>query len=284
MTDIVLLLLLLRLHRSHWSCSTLKIVSRDRHIACSIDIDGNVFCFSLTLAMNGIKRRSRTGCLTCRARRVKCDERKPMCERCEFANVECAGYAGKRSLAVGRSMQSSTSTTSTTSPSDPGYPGDATIRPQVRQDGLPLIALPNNPTSLQLPHTRARDVLAFHQFLFRTMPILFPPASLSFWRDYVCQEAWGVEYVFDAVVALGCMHRATLLLSQQTESDRDHGFDTKVSAIQMYSNALKGVSDSLASTQISMPLLLGVLILFAYTEVRTHHRGLLTAADEMLEL
>ncbi|KAE8370190.1 hypothetical protein BDV27DRAFT_170781, partial [Aspergillus caelatus] len=165
-----------------------------------------------------------------------------------------------------RSTQSSTSTTSTSSPSDPGSPGDATIRPQVRLDGLPLIALPNNPTSTQLPHPRARDVLAFHQFLFRTMPILFPPESLSFWRDYVCQEAWGVEYVFDAVVALGCMHRATLLLSQQTKSDNDHGFGTKVIAIQMYSNALKGVSDSLASTQISMALLLAVLILFAYTE------------------
>jgi hypothetical protein len=99
------------------------------------------------------------------------------------------------------------------------------------------------------------------------MPMLFPPESLSFWRDYVCREAWEVEYIFDAVVALGCMHRATLLLSQQTESDRDHGFSTKVIAIQMYSNALKGVSDSLASTQISMALLLGVLILFAYVEV-----------------
>lgn len=99
--------------------------------------------------------------------------------------------------------------------------------------------------------------------------MLFPPESLCFWRDYVCQEAWGLEYVFDAVVALGCMHRATLLLSQQTESDRAHGFDAKVTAIQMYSNALKGVSDSLASTQISMALLLGVLILFAYVEVRS---------------
>ncbi|RJE25705.1 GAL4 [Aspergillus sclerotialis] len=216
--------------------------------------------------MNDRKRRSRTGCLTCRTRRVKCDERKPTCERCEFANVECAGYAGKRILTSRRQTQSSTSTTPTASPSDPGHAGDATIRPQVRLDGLPLIALPNNPTPSQLPHSRARDVLAFHQFLFRTMPLLFPPDSLFFWRDYVCQEAWGIEYVFDAIVALGCMHRATLLLSQQTENDRDHGFGAKVIALQMYSNALKGVSDSLASTQISMALLLGVLILFAYVE------------------
>ena len=222
-----------------------------------------------TVAMNNKKRRSRTGCLTCRARRVKCDERKPTCERCEFANVECAGYAGKRSLASQRSTQCSSSATPTTSPPDLGHPEDGTIRRRIRLDGLPLIALPNNPTPSQLPHTRARDVLAFHQFLFRTMPMLFPPESLSFWQDYVCQEAWGVEHVFDAVVALGGMHRATLLLSQQTGNDRNHGFDTKITAIRMYSNALKGVSDSLASTQVSMALLLGVLILFAYVEVRS---------------
>ncbi|KAH6692704.1 hypothetical protein F5X68DRAFT_60380 [Plectosphaerella plurivora] len=35
----------------------------------------------------------RTGCLTCKERRVKCDERKPACLRCEKAKVTCSGYA-----------------------------------------------------------------------------------------------------------------------------------------------------------------------------------------------
>ncbi|PWN49193.1 hypothetical protein IE53DRAFT_159891 [Violaceomyces palustris] len=41
---------------------------------------------------NRIKRyhvRSLTGCLTCRKRRVKCDEAKPVCKRCKTANREC---------------------------------------------------------------------------------------------------------------------------------------------------------------------------------------------------
>ncbi|CZR65851.1 uncharacterized protein PAC_15751 [Phialocephala subalpina] len=33
------------------------------------------------------------GCRTCRRRKVKCDERRPGCERCETANRECEGYA-----------------------------------------------------------------------------------------------------------------------------------------------------------------------------------------------
>ncbi|KAJ5601776.1 hypothetical protein N7510_011310 [Penicillium lagena] len=146
------------------------------------------------------------------------------------------------------------------------HQGDATPHPQFPTDGLPLIGIPNNPTSLQRPHTRARDVLGYHQFLFRTIPTIFPAKTLSYWKDYICQEAWEVEYIYDALVALGSMHRATLLLSQKTENDRHRGLDTKVIAIRAYANALQGVSDNLASNQIPMALLLGVLILFAYVE------------------
>ncbi|KAK4222019.1 hypothetical protein QBC38DRAFT_490832 [Podospora fimiseda] len=34
----------------------------------------------------------RTGCVTCKNRHVKCDERKPTCFRCEKAGMSCAGY------------------------------------------------------------------------------------------------------------------------------------------------------------------------------------------------
>ncbi|CAE7203317.1 unnamed protein product [Rhizoctonia solani] len=36
--------------------------------------------------------RSRSGCLTCKARRKKCDESKPFCQRCERAGIQCSGY------------------------------------------------------------------------------------------------------------------------------------------------------------------------------------------------
>ncbi|KAH7009830.1 hypothetical protein EDB80DRAFT_750356 [Ilyonectria destructans] len=38
-------------------------------------------------------RKVRTGCLTCKIRKVKCDERKPICERCTSGNRKCDGYA-----------------------------------------------------------------------------------------------------------------------------------------------------------------------------------------------
>lgn len=39
-----------------------------------------------------IKRRTRTGCLTCRKRRIKCDGRKPSCYNCERSKKVCLGY------------------------------------------------------------------------------------------------------------------------------------------------------------------------------------------------
>ncbi|KAL2848716.1 hypothetical protein BJX68DRAFT_238565 [Aspergillus pseudodeflectus] len=36
--------------------------------------------------------RSRTGCITCRIRRVKCDEERPHCRRCQSTGRKCDGY------------------------------------------------------------------------------------------------------------------------------------------------------------------------------------------------
>lgn len=38
--------------------------------------------------------RSRTGCLTCRQRKLKCDEQKPVCGQCTKANRECVAGSG----------------------------------------------------------------------------------------------------------------------------------------------------------------------------------------------
>lgn len=39
-----------------------------------------------------IKRRTKTGCLTCRKRRIKCDEAHPTCKNCGKSKRECLGY------------------------------------------------------------------------------------------------------------------------------------------------------------------------------------------------
>ncbi|ERF73492.1 hypothetical protein EPUS_04115 [Endocarpon pusillum Z07020] len=39
-----------------------------------------------------VKRRTKTGCMTCRRRRIKCDEEQPSCRNCSKSKRECLGY------------------------------------------------------------------------------------------------------------------------------------------------------------------------------------------------
>ncbi|KAK0252378.1 hypothetical protein LTS09_012496 [Friedmanniomyces endolithicus] len=39
-----------------------------------------------------IKRRTKSGCLTCRKRRIKCDEGQPLCRNCAKSKRDCLGY------------------------------------------------------------------------------------------------------------------------------------------------------------------------------------------------
>ena len=211
------------------------------------------------------KRRRKTGCLTCRTRRVKCDERKPDCERCEAANVECAGYAEKRRLKVRYPERSITAEAQNGGASP--VSNSRSVQPSIQEDGLPLVALPVNPNPFQRPHSRARDMLGYHQYLYRTLPILFAPRNFHFWRDFLCGAAWETEWVFDAIVALGSMHRAALLLSQPGGNSHDRGLDTKIIAIQTYIRALEGISGDLIRSKKPAPLAIGVLVLMAYIEV-----------------
>lgn len=75
-----------------------------------------------------IKRRTKTGCLTCRKRRIKCDETHPTCNNCKKSKRDCAGY-------------------------DPIFkqtpPGPSTIQPAPNHGGAPTAPPPAQP--LQQP-------------------------------------------------------------------------------------------------------------------------------------
>ncbi|KAL7823940.1 hypothetical protein V8C26DRAFT_384359 [Trichoderma gracile] len=263
--------------------------------------------------MSEVKRRTRTGCLTCRARRVKCDEQKPACNRCVNANVECAGYAPKRHINVRLPGQrpSSQSRSQSQALSQQGSPlaapsvSDASARsprrlvppgpvpsspasvpaassspaadaaaaasvplprPQFRPDGLPLVGLPSNPRLSQRPCAAAREVLAYHQVFFRTLPLLFPANHLPFWRDRLCDEAWCVEYAQRGLLALGCMHRAALMTSMFGEYDQARGLDAKVIAVQEYTQALQELSSHIKEAEKAPGILSAVMVLMAYFE------------------
>ncbi|ORX36937.1 fungal-specific transcription factor domain-domain-containing protein [Kockovaella imperatae] len=48
------------------------------------------------MAVGASTRRSKTGCITCRIRKKRCDEAKPLCRTCTRLGIECLGYGAKR--------------------------------------------------------------------------------------------------------------------------------------------------------------------------------------------
>jgi hypothetical protein len=42
--------------------------------------------------MRKVRTRTFHGCLTCRSRKVKCDQTRPLCNNCQRLNLECQGY------------------------------------------------------------------------------------------------------------------------------------------------------------------------------------------------
>lgn len=50
----------------------------------------------LSLADKSFSSRGKTGCITCRLRKKRCDEAKPICATCSRLGIECMGYGVKR--------------------------------------------------------------------------------------------------------------------------------------------------------------------------------------------
>lgn len=251
--------------------------------------------------MHNKKRRARTGCLTCRARRVKCDEHVPECLRCAAANVACAGYERQRVVVPVRLQDRTrrqrriasppTLSLNLTSPDrtlpceeaagllSSSLPSDLGIvaqipRVTVTANHAPLVAFPSGPRPGQCPSLGARHVLGYHQVLLRTIPILFPSQHLHFWRDELLQRAWGCDYLYLTLVALGNSHRAALLAVADSESDRSNGLDMKITAVQLYTQALEELAKHLEEAKRNPLLLVASLCLMAYFEVS----GLLVTA------
>jgi hypothetical protein len=193
--------------------------------------------------------------------------------------VECAGYEEKRQIEPRSSRASAGATSSSKATEDltiqdPDSPGLslrnanslALLYPKLRPDGLPLVGLPTNPRTTQRPHPRARDILAYHQYLFRTLPLLFPAEHLPFWREKLCDEAWETEYIFLAIAALGGLHRAVLMMAAAKGNDKRRGLDTKVIAVKTYTETLERLSEAQGSGDGD--IFIAALVLLAYFEAR----------------
>ncbi|RFU26147.1 hypothetical protein B7463_g10185, partial [Scytalidium lignicola] len=120
--------------------------------------------------------KTRTGCKTCRIRRIKCDENRPSCGQCTRGRRICDGYVNPASPSQTHRRFESLSASFTT----------MSVCTLIGTD---------------------QERRCFHYFRCRTVPQLSGSFESTFWNRLLLQATQHQPVVWHAVVALGSLHR-----------------------------------------------------------------------------
>ncbi|TVY14250.1 putative transcriptional regulatory protein [Lachnellula arida] len=176
--------------------------------------------------------RSKTGCITCKIRRLKCDEEKPRCLRCVKSGWQCDGYEHNR---TGESS-SSTGTGRFLLPATEHVP----LRPRSRS--------PHSPTPSRSPSSNRRldeqEEQYFQKFVEEQSTNIVDQDAFI-WRDLALQESHTNSCVRHAIVAIGALSTSTQKsLSGLTLMDGSNGYHREF-ALQQYQKAIRSLRESI---------------------------------------
>ncbi|KAJ5296714.1 uncharacterized protein N7443_007607 [Penicillium atrosanguineum] len=141
--------------------------------------------------MRGLPRRchskSRQGCVPCKKRRVKCDEKKPACSLCLKREQECT-YETPQPRRKPFS----------------GLPSDT--------DETTIGSQPNTPKNeIVAPLSRLQEMRLFHHAFIATTPSLAKDeVDMDFWQTGLPQIATNHDFVMSGLLAVGALHVASL--------------------------------------------------------------------------
>jgi len=195
-------------------------------------------------------KKNRTGCVTCKNRRVRCDEAKPACTRCTSAGRVCDGYSGISQRAT--TPLGTVSITSTLG-----------LRPDEMQ--------------------------TFDYFISTSGPRLAGSLDKDFWCGQLLQLCHAERFVLDAVLAISTLYQHPQYLqrfSVNLEGDREmpkfermkalqtgdpfgnHRVDQHhASALRLYNHSIATLKARLAGGDVSPTLVLLSSMLYIAIEI-----------------
>ncbi|KAJ5084565.1 hypothetical protein NUU61_009144, partial [Penicillium alfredii] len=197
-------------------------------------------------------RKSSTGCTRCKARKVKCDEKRPRCSHCARHNVDCE-YATLPTRVYNLDQR------------------DQRAIPQSSRRQL----IQNNPKpALRAPEMGAMRILELrlmHHWVTETAGTM-SSAQVSSVRDMwgmsVPQMAFEYEPLLHTLLALGAAHRATLL-PQEANQLRPvyHGYID--SALQRHRQLTANLDTAASESTCLNAVLISLYTLFLRSEAST---------------
>ncbi|KAL4739214.1 hypothetical protein BDV11DRAFT_205278 [Aspergillus similis] len=205
-------------------------------------------------------KKSRNGCLICKGRRVKCDERKPTCLRCENYGAACV-YTSPPSIS---SSRSSSSLPSTTAGSSRSTPPNSTLASLSMSDMVNRVrdALGND-LAVAPPTIGNRDEAlnlaldSFRFFLTSSINNVSTPLIREVMRSEMIHIAFDTPYLMYTVLGCGVLHMNRISPGNESREVGEAYFWQR--ALQRYSAALEHpVNQQNVSGLISASLLIGV--------------------------
>ncbi|KAL4901097.1 hypothetical protein BDW74DRAFT_187937 [Aspergillus multicolor] len=165
-----------------------------------------------------IHKKSRNGCLECKRRHVKCDERQPICSNCAAAERAC-GY-GSRSLrtvppVLPRARAHSALRSSILSSASPESPaGDSSPTPSTKQ--------PVNLLHIEL----------FHNLYTKIRPTFDPNRSIP-WLGDDMDFSMMTPYLMNELLAFSALHLSTKCPNQRAYF-RYHAAELQTNALSLF--------------------------------------------------
>ncbi|KAL4820003.1 hypothetical protein BDW67DRAFT_173263 [Aspergillus spinulosporus] len=166
-----------------------------------------------------VQCRSRNGCITCRIRRVKCDEERPHCRRCQSTGRRCDGYMPPTRQQLQQQPQQQAAKAGSSELQIIQHTPQVTQPTQLRMfSGVDTLLTEDEYRSLEF-------------FNVQTVSC-FGPRAGGWLLNAACQD----PAIRRAAMALGTMHRVVLYHSRTPPHDRRRGMQL---ALQQYNSAIR---------------------------------------------
>ncbi|KAL1297376.1 hypothetical protein AAFC00_004916 [Neodothiora populina] len=167
-------------------------------------------------------RKSRTGCTTCKQRKIKCDERKPDCTACLRHRVKCTYDI---SLPPRRDKIAANSSSRGSTDASPNLVDSVTADPNGSHEA--------NLLDISGLQRKQLELFLLHRFI-SAVSLTFPAAEDPELRYLYPRDAVELSFSFpflqNTILAITALHTAVLRLSPQLNQDEDEAPSTKLPA------------------------------------------------------
>ncbi|PVH69614.1 hypothetical protein DL98DRAFT_522093 [Cadophora sp. DSE1049] len=200
--------------------------------------------------------RVKTGCLTCKFRRVKCDEARPHCSRCIRFGINCDGYPDPAKRPTPQPFRPT---------------GHRPIFPKKSQHAAEVLFLP--PIRIIRPGSQFEDELEgryFQMYLEKSARQLRGPFKNSLWDRLIPQASETEPFVRQITVAIGALYQMSKDAKRDNEMPSTRYKTLEYTyALQQYQKALQGMRAAIANGEHDIrKALIACILVFCFESLQ----------------